>query len=208
MAQSVYPSLLNISLDRVPTLTRDNWEEWNGVLCSILAPYEGALEIMTGDYQFEAPGYCLQLDKELQSIIHRLVSSEYRVIVRDTITHCGHLGSEVYEELLFQQQDLLAQFRNQGVQLYFPFTRQGKGESLEDYKVRFLVVLGRCGILGNYFDSAKECFIEGLWPRYRFCARDSVDTILDLIAESNYDPAASLLHWSTFLAGLEEMCEH
>lgn len=67
MTTSLYPSLLNISLEIMLLLTSTNWVTWKAVLFSVLAPYEGALEMLTGQYKGKSSKYSLQTDKELLS---------------------------------------------------------------------------------------------------------------------------------------------
>lgn len=93
------PPLLSLSTDKMHLLTKDNWIEWNSLLCSVLGPYLGAVEILTGTYTINSRLYSHELDRQLLSLVHRLISVELQHIVRMVIRHEGPRGSLVYQAL-------------------------------------------------------------------------------------------------------------
>jgi hypothetical protein len=133
MTPCLYPSPLNISIDRVPQLTDKNWDEWDGILCSILAPSEGALEIMMGEARMGGNSYDSTIDEALLAVIDRKVdSSLYFVII-------GFFqGKGAYSALQAHYDNVHAPSIKQHISQQVSKLQQDASDSFIDYAVRAL----------------------------------------------------------------------
>lgn len=195
-SHATYPSLLNISIEGMPRLNVDNWIEWQAVLLDVLAPYKGATDILTGRIAHDSPEYSAKTDTELMSLVHRLVSSEMRVHVRQATRKVPHRGSTVYQELkmvcLVSPPTRERRVEQEALRKEIKGIQQKRGESYTSYVDRFKDIVLRSEEYGlhlvdedmifNEGEALLDCFRNGLTEEYQRRASALANSIWSEVA--------------------------